>query len=225
MNLDELRKVPLFYGLDQDYLSKISNIVSEQTYGKNEPIIYENEEGHRLYLIRKGRMKVSQTNSEGKEVILSILSKGDFFGEMALLGGASRSANVVSLEKSEVLIIDYHDFKQLIEDDSGIAIYLLKEMGKRQRKSNQVIKELSLNNAEHRIVMSIIRLSEELGRIKEGEVVIKNMPLQKDIAKMAGTSRETVSRTLSKFEKEGYLKKNRRELTIFDYSKFVDTFS
>jgi CRP-like cAMP-binding protein len=225
MELKELRKIPIFYRLDDESLEKISQIVSSKHYEKGAMILLEEDSGNNLYLIKEGRVKVTRINSDGDEVILTILGEGEFFGEMAIFGGTTRSANVTALEASEVLILTRQDFLELLKNHPDISIYLLEEMANRLRKSDQLIKDLSLSNAEHKIAMSIIRLSEELGTIKKGQVEIEDLPYQKDIANMAGTSRETVSRTLKKFENKGYLEKKGRKLVIFDYHKFVEAFS
>lgn len=225
MKIKELRKIPIFYRLDDDSLENISQIVSTRVYNKGEVILLEEDTGNNLYLIKSGRVKVTRINSDGDEVILTMLGEGEFFGEMAIFGGVTRSANVSALEKSEVLILTRQDFLSLLKKHPDISIYLLEEMASRLRKSDQLIKDLSLSNAEHKIAMSIVRLSEELGKIKQGQVEIEDFPYQKDIANMAGTSRETVSRTLKKFEKKGYIEKKGRKLIIFDYHKFVEEFS
>lgn len=225
MKIKELRKIPIFYRLDDDSLENISQIVSTRVYNKGEVILLEEDTGNNLYLIKSGRVKVTRINSDGDEVILTMLGEGEFFGEMAIFGGVTRSANVSALEKSEVLILTRQDFLSLLKKHPDISVYLLEEMASRLRKSDQLIKDLSLSNAEHKIAMSIVRLSEELGKIKQGQVEIEDFPYQKDIANMAGTSRETVSRTLKKFEKKGYIDKKGRKLIIFDYHKFVEEFS
>ncbi len=225
MKIKELRKIPIFYRLNDDSLKYISQIVSTRVYDKGEVILLEEDTGNNLYLIKSGRVKVTRINSDGDEVILTMLGEGEFFGEMAIFGGVTRSANVTALEKSEVLILTRQDFLSLLKKHPDISIYLLEEMASRLRKSDQLIKDLSLSNAEHKIAMSIVRLSEELGKIKQGQVEIEDFPYQKDIANMAGTSRETVSRTLKKFEKKGYIEKKGRKLIIFDYHKFVEEFS
>ena len=224
MDIEELRRIPIFYRIDDENLRAISQIVSKKIYDKEEMILFEEESGNNLYLINSGRVKVTRINSDGDEVILTILGEGEFFGEMAILGSTTRSANVTTLEKSEILKLTRKDFLELIKEHPDISIYLLEEMANRLRKSDQLIKDLSLSNAEHKIAMSIIRLSEELGKIKQGQVEIEDLPYQKDIANMAGTSRETVSRTLKKFEEKKYLEKKGRKLIIFDYHKFVEAF-
>ena len=101
----------------------------------------------------------------------------------------------------------------------------MEELAIRLRKSDQQIESLSLSDSEQRIGITLIRLAEELGTIKQGNVFIKNLPYQQDIANMAGTSRETVSRTLKLLEDKSLIMKENRVLTIFNFDSFRTAFS
>ncbi|OQC43536.1 MAG: cAMP receptor protein [Candidatus Marinimicrobia bacterium ADurb.Bin030] len=98
-------------------------------------------------------------------------------------------------------------------------------MATRLRRSDQQIEGLSLSDAENRIAMCLLRLAEDLGVIKQGKVIIENLPYQQDIANMAGTSRETVSRMLTLLQRKGYIQKYGRRLIINNYDGFVKQFS
>ena len=101
----------------------------------------------------------------------------------------------------------------------------MEELARRLRKSDQQIESLSLADADKRIGMVLVRLAEELGTIKQGNVTIRNFPYQQDIANMAGTSRETVSRTLSVLEGNGYMARKAKTLTIYNFDFFQKHFS
>ena len=139
--------------------------------------------------------------------------------------GAGRSANVVALEASEVLTLARNDFLEILQEYPKISISFLEELTQRIRKSDQQIESLSLSDVEQRIGITLIRLAEELGTIKRGSVKIKNLPYQQDIANMAGTSRETVSRTFKLLEEKGLVAREGRKLTIYNFNQFTKTFS
>ena len=98
------------------------------------------------------------------------------------------------------------------------------EFAIRLRKSDQQIEALSLDDAEHRIGVSLLNLAEEMGVIRQGAVTVKNLPYQQDIANMAGTSRETVSRVMKSFEERGLITKSGHKLSIPDYAFFKRIF-
>ena len=112
-----------------------------------------------------------------------------------------------------------------LESYPKIAIALLEELATRLRKSDQQIESLSLSDSEHRIGITLIRLAAELGTIKQGHVTVKNLPYQQDIANMAGTSRETVSRTLKLLEDKKLVRRENRNLTIYNYDAFRQAFA
>lgn len=219
-----LKNIPLFTDIKDEILEKIFDLVQKRVYKRNNIILMEEDAGDTLFILSKGSVKITRLSDDGREVILSILGDGDFFGEMSIFDGESRSANVIALEDSEVFILKRGDFLDLLEKHPKIAIALLQEMAVRLRRSDQQIEGLSLSDAENRIAMSIIRLAEDLGVIKMGQVIINNLPFQQDIANMAGTSRETVSRMLKSLERKNLIQRKGHKLIITNYDEFVREF-
>lgn len=224
MDSKVLKNVPLFADLKDEIIQKIFNLMQKRVYKKGNLILMEEEFGDTLFILNQGSVKITRLSDDGREVILAIMGPGDFFGEMSIFDGENRSANVIALEDSEVFILKRGDFLDLLEKYPQIAIVLLQEMATRLRRSDQQIEGLSLSDAENRVAMSLLRLAEDLGVIKMGQVVIENMPYQQDIANMAGTSRETVSRMLTLLQRKGYIQKRGRRLIITNYDEFVKQF-
>ena len=224
-NLDHLKNVPIFADLSSSDLEKISNKMISRNYNKGQVILLEESKGETFFVIKTGEVKVTKLSDDGREVILAILGESDFFGEMSLLDGEGRSANIVANEDSIALTLSRNDFLSCLESYPKIAISLLEELAVRLRKSDKHIESLSLSDSEHRIGITIARLAEEIGTIKKGVVSIKKLPFQQDIANMAGTSRETVSRTIKLFEDKKILTRKGRALSIYDFNSFKKSFS
>ena len=220
-----LRNVPIFSDLKDSDLEIIAEKMISRTYEKGQMILLEESQGETFFIITSGAVKVTRLSDDGREVILAILGESDFFGEMSLLDGEGRSANIVANENAEVLTLSRSDFLNCLETYPKIAISLLEELAIRLRKSDQHIESLSLSDSEHRIAITLIRFAQELGTIKNGEVRIKNLPFQQDIANMAGTSRETVSRTLKILEDKKLLFKDGKDLIIYNFDEFRQLFS
>jgi CRP/FNR family transcriptional regulator, cyclic AMP receptor protein len=220
-----IRTVPIFSDLEEATLKKIVEIGLLRKYTKNSIVFLEEESGAILFIISTGKVKVVRTDDDGKEVILSILGPGDFFGEMALLDGLPRSATVVALDESELFILHRREFLNLLESAPQIATSLLRELTQRLRKADEQIENLSLKDAVGRVATVIIRLADEMGKIRKGEVVIEDFPLQQDLANMAGTSRETISRTIHQFMRHDYVDQKGNTLIIKDFDKFKSLFS
>ena len=226
MNKDTLiQTVPLFSDLSETSLKVITDKMVARSYDKEKMILIEESAGETFFLISKGSVKITRMSDDGREVILAILGEGDFFGEMALLDGEGRSANVVALEDAEVLTLQRSDFLDILERFPKIAIHLLKELTTRIRHSDQQIESLSLSGAEQRIALVLIRLAEEMGQIKEGTVTIEHIPYQQDIANMAGTSRETVSRVYKMLEDKNHIVREGKTLKIIAFSTFSRQFT
>ena len=223
--VDHLRNVPIFSDLTDLDLKRIASKMVPREYEKGQMIILEESQGETFFIITNGAVKVTRLSDDGREVILAILGESDFFGEMSLLDGAGRSANIVANEKAQMLTLSRRNFLSCLESYPKIAISLLQELAIRLRKSDQQIESLSLSDSEQRIGITLIRLAEELGKIKHGHVSIKNLPYQQDIANMAGTSRETVSRTLKLLEDKLLVKRKSRDLTIYNFDAFRQAFS
>ena len=226
MNKDTLiQTVPLFSDLSETSLKVITEKMVARSYDKEKMILIEESAGETFFLISKGTVKITRMSDDGREVILAMLGEGDFFGEMALLDGEGRSANVVVLEDAEVLTLQRSDFLDILERFPKIAIHLLKELTTRIRHSDQQIESLSLSGAEQRIALVLIRLAEEMGQIKEGTVTIEHIPYQQDIANMAGTSRETVSRVYKMLEDKNHIVREGKILKIIDFPIFSHKFT
>ena len=222
--IELLQSVSIFWDLNEDDLGHIADKMVAKHFENGNYIFLEDSEGEQCFFVLEGSVKVTRLSKDGREVILAMLNEGDFFGEMSLLDGESRSANVIALEKTKVLTLDRNDFIAVVNDYPQIAVQLLKELARRLRKSDRQIASLSLSDAEKRIALCIIRFADEQGVIQNGKVSIPKTPIQQDIANMAGTSRETVSRALGLLEKEDLIERNGRELIILNYKKFIKEF-
>lgn len=225
MDVSFLKYIPLFSELTDAELKEIVKLAVRQVYKKDNMILIEEEIGSTMFIILDGRVKISRISDDGREVILSILSEGDFFGEMSILDGQNRSANVVTLDDSKIMVIRREDFLQMLHDYPQIAINLLKELAGRLRRSDAQIKSLSLQNATGKVASTLLRIADDSGKIHLGQVEIPRLPPQQDLANMAGTSRETISRVLKALTKQGYLKKEGSRLIIKDYESFRSEFS
>jgi len=224
MDLDFLSSVSIFSDLSDSELDNIKTLCQTRKYPKNSMIILEEEMGDVVFIVMSGTVKITRVNDEGKEVILAMLGSGEVFGEMAILDGESRSANALAQEHCEVVTINREEFLNIIKTNNKVALNLMTEFAVRLRKSDQQIEALSLDDAEHRIGVSIINLAEEMGVIRKGAVTVENLPYQQDIANMAGTSRETVSRVMKIFEDRGLITKTGHKLSIPDYAFFKRIF-
>ncbi|MFO7445974.1 MAG: Crp/Fnr family transcriptional regulator [Ignavibacteriaceae bacterium] len=223
--IDFLKYVPIFSELDEEALERIAKTGIQKNYKRDSVILFEHELGSALFIIIEGKVKVSRFSDDGKEVIITILSESDFFGEMSLLDGQTRSAHVTAMDNTDIFIIKREDFLELLKSYPEVAISLLQEMTKRLRAADIKIKSLSLKDAEGKVATVLLQLADEVGKIKQGTVEIEKLPFQHDLANLAGTSRETISRTLHSFAKKGLVELDGSRLRIINYEAFKEAFN
>ncbi len=215
--IDIFRNVPLFSSMGDSDLEAINRVSFVKRFPKDNLIFMADEEGDTLFIIIRGKVKVTQFSESGKEVIFSMLGEGDFFGDMSLLDGRPRSASVVTAEESELLLLRRQDFHRLIETNPAIALTLLKEITGRLRKADERIQSLALLDVSGRVAGILLQLAEEGGRkTPEGGVFIRTRPTHQELANMVGTTRETVTRILKQMESRNYIAMTGKSITILN---------
>ena len=213
-HIDFLRNVSLFESLNQKELESLSDVTFTRTFSKDNVIILAEEEGDTLFILKKGQVKVSIVSEDGREVILSLLGSGSVFGELSLLDGKPRSANVVAIEETDLLMLRRTDFIQLIYKTPQIATALLAELATRLRKTDRQIEGLALLDVTSRISDTLLQLAAEQGAETVDGVTIHSRPTHQELANMSGTTRETVSRVLKRLVSQGYINCSGRKITI-----------
>ena len=205
-----LRNVPLFAHLDEQQLTVLVRMVVRKNFGRNTKIIGAGDPTDSLYIVLNGRLKVLMSDDQGREVILSILKPGEFFGEMGLLDDSPRSASVLTIEPCELLSISKTDFKCTLSENFDLSLMVMRGMVKRLREADAKIGSLALMDVYGRVARLLLDMSEEV----DGQTVVaKKLPKQ-DIAKMIGASREMVSRVMKDLQLGGYIEVRGRTIVL-----------
>ncbi len=220
--IEVIKRLPIFKSLGDKELSIIAERAIRKRFSKESIIVQEDDRGDSLMVILSGRVKVVLHSEEGKEIILSILKDGDFFGEMSLLDGEPRSATVIAMEDSTLLIIQRNDFLYQIEKNPSIAKAILAEMSRRMRRADERIGNLILLDVYGRIARFLLDSARTEGTKVEGGVMIEKRPTQQDIASIVGTSRETVSRVLNELNRRKLISISGKSITVFGTEEIFD---
>lgn len=199
------RKFALFAELDERELASIAAVARTRRYAKDDAVFHADEIGDVFYLIREGQVKVTMTSPEGKEIILSILAAGDFFGEMALFDNEPRSATVIAMEPIEVVSIWRTDFLHILSENFSITQKVLGELSKRLRNASNRIESLATMDVYGRLARFFLDLARQSGKVLDNDYVAVIRPTHQAIANMIGTSRETVSRLIHDLMKQNLL--------------------
>jgi CRP/FNR family transcriptional regulator, cyclic AMP receptor protein len=184
----------------------------------NQMILLENDWGGSVYFVLSGWLKIRTYNIDGKEITLNIVGKGEIVGEMAALEQAPRSTDVLSLTAVTIANIPAEDFVQLLKSEPLAGMKLAQLMGRRLRQINRRLR-LRESNSSSRVADTLLFLAEgqgtEINSDKGAE--IPNFP-HRELSSMSGLARETVTRVLTKFERDGLIIRSPEKLSIPDIS-------
>ena len=214
---ERLRTIPLFTQLSDEEVTRVTEAARERLYPKSSVILFEDDPGDALYVVITGEVKVVLIGEDGREVILSMLRSGDFFGEMSLIDDQPRSAHVIATEDSNLLVLRREEFRVCLEQAPRIAVGLLQALSRRLRRADDKIGGLVLLDVTGRVARVLLELADE----HDGENVPRKITHHM-IAQMIGSSRETVSRTIRELGDQGLIKVSRKDIAILDRTRLED---
>jgi len=204
-----LRSVVLFTRLRQDDLDVLHRIMRSQAYARNRVILSAHDPCDAFYVLVTGQVKVMLVAEDGREVILSLIRPGDFFGERALLDNEPHAAGVIAMEESHLLILHRDEFRRCISEMPGVAIGLLRALLGRLREADHKIGGLILLDVTGRVCHLLLQLADWGDGIR-----IPALPTHQILAQMVGSSRETVSRTIKQLSDQGFVEPSKEALVI-----------
>ncbi len=210
-----LRSVPLFREVAEGDLRALAQLVRERSHPRGSLILTQGDPGEALFLIRSGQVKVSVLAEDGREVILSVLAPGSFFGEMALVDDEPRSAHVIAMEDTTLLQLRRDDFRARLRSSPELAVSLLRELSRRLRRADDTIASLMLLDVNGRVAHLLLDLAREEGG-ETGTKITRRLT-HAAIGQMVGASRETVSRTMRTLVIRNVIAVTRREISLLDF--------
>jgi CRP/FNR family cyclic AMP-dependent transcriptional regulator len=201
LSLVLLRTVPLFSGLDDSELERLSKVSGRRRATRGEQVVRAGEDAEALLVMLNGRAKVTNFDEEGREIILAWLGPGEFFGEMGLIDGSPRSASVIAVENCELMVLGKAEFQRCMQDNFQVAQKLMQILVQRLREADRHIESLALLDVYGRVARLLIDMSTE----EDGKRVIRKKISKQDMARMIGASREMVSKVMRDLEVGGYI--------------------
>ncbi len=206
-----LKEIPIFQNLSDEHLLLIARGFMINKVKEGEFIFYQSDESTDLYIILDGAVKACLLDPEGKELVLSIFKKGDFFGELSLIDGKPRSATIIAIKNSIVGILKREQFLTLLKNNPMIAISLLSALVERMRITNEMVGAMAFLDVSKRILKHILNIAKKEGeKTKEGYIKI-NKITHRELASCTGASREAVTKAIKIlkfkgiiFERDGY---------------------
>ena len=213
---DALNHVPLFKTLTPEDRVELARLLRVQRVKKGEVLFRKESEGSTLYIIQEGAIKIVLSSKLGDEMIVTLFSKGDFFGEMSLLDGMPRSADAVAIEPSRLLLLSRADFLRFLKKNDSAMETILASLSMRLRKTDDLLEDASFLNIPARFAKKLLEIGETFGR-KEGDSIKISLRLsQKDLADMIGATRESINKELRVLREKGLVSTTDKAICIHD---------
>lgn len=210
-----LATVPLFIGADGRLLDIVADAVQRRSYAAGEVLFREGDAGEAVHLLRSGTVKLSKVDLGGHEKTLALLRPPEFFGEMAPLSESSRSATAVAVDAVETMLLFGDDFHRLMRDFPRVGLNVNATLARRLRGMDDEAQVLSYQDAQGRVAYVLLRLH-RAGVVEVGPGAPLVRLTHQELANMAGTSRETVTRALKALEAEGVIETRPKEILLTD---------
>ncbi len=212
-----LKEIPVFANLPEKQLEIIHNHTIERRFRKGMTVFLEGDTGEGFHYVKSGKVKVLRTSDDGREHIIKILGAGEIFAEVLMFNNRPYPATAVAVEPSCIGMIRNIDLEKLILTNNELALQLIKALSQRLIYAQQKIKNLALNDVMSRTVEVLLRLSQEQGDVKDNGVIELALDLSRqDLANLVGTTRETVTRTLSSLKKDKFIDFDGQKIRILD---------
>ena len=211
-----LGRVSLFSQLQPSDLTLLAEKLKRRNFHKGEVIFHQDDPGDRLHLVANGLVKISIISQDGRENDLALLAPGDCFGEMSILDGGLRSASAVAADATETMTLSREDFLSFITQYPQVAIQIITMLVGRLRATDEMIGDMVFLDVPTRVAKKLVELSRmyQDSQNPSGDVTV---PLgQEELSRLVGSSRETVSRALTAYRKNGLLTTSHRKITICD---------
>jgi len=211
-----LRSVPLFADLEEGELERFSRVAVARSFPAGTRVFHEGDHSDACYIVRDGSFRVTREHSDGRAITLATLGHGDIFGELAMLDGEVRSASVEALDDGELLALPAGEVRALLARHPEITVKLIAALVRRLRTANERISRRSFQTVPSRVAGVLSQLvadeAPRRGGFEGSEVTIRMN--QADLAQLAGTSRESVSRFLADLERAGVVRPGRGRVTV-----------
>lgn len=185
-------------------------------FARGAMVFHEHDESDRVVLVLSGRLKVYSATPDGREAIFAFRSPGDILGELSAIDGRPRSASVAALEPVEALFVVAVDFRAFLQRHPRVALLLLEMLSWRLRDADRKRVEYAAFDSVGRVASRLVELAGEHGAVKGGAIEITLPISQDELAGWTGSSREAVSKALHTLRELGWVKTDRRRITVLD---------
>jgi CRP-like cAMP-binding protein len=211
-----LGRVPVFGELAEEDLRHVADVTVPRRFAAGESVFREGDDSDTCYVVDAGHARAIREHPDGRQITLAIFGPGDIFGELAMFDDERRSATVEATDELELLGILGGDMRRLMRQHPDIAVKLVISLGRRLRAANERLASQSFQTVQSRVAAVLEQLVEQARSEGADERDVQVVATQADLAKLAGSSRESASRFLAVLERAGVISQGRGRLTVHD---------
>ncbi|MGA7703506.1 MAG: Crp/Fnr family transcriptional regulator [Solirubrobacteraceae bacterium] len=211
-----LGRVPVFSALEYEDLERIAELAVPRDYEPGQIVFREGDASDTCYIVRSGRARAVREHPDGRTITLATFGTGDIFGELAMFEDELRSATVEAVQRTSAVAVLGPDMRRLIVEHPQIAIRLLAALGRRLRETNDRLAKQSFQTVQSRVAVVLGELVAQAVQDGAAGQEVLLTATQSDLAKLAGSSRESASRFLAVLERAGVISQGRGRLVVHD---------
>jgi CRP/FNR family transcriptional regulator, cyclic AMP receptor protein len=211
-----LKKIPLFQDLGPDAMARLAETVHIAEVRRRQVIYLPGDPGRTVYFVNGGRVKISKVTRDGKELTLAYRGPGELFGEIALVEGGPREEMAEAMENALLTEMERGDFERLIQTQPLLGLRLARLLTQRRRDIENKIENLVFKDVNSKLAELLIRLASEFGVDDARGTLVALKITHQEMANLIGSTRETVSLTLSQFKRKGLIRTDGRKVILAD---------
>lgn len=219
MNLDVVRRAPLFATLDDADAAEVMATMTPVRMERGDILFNEGDQGDRLYVITEGKIKLGRSSTDGRENLLAVLGPSEMLGELSLFDPGPRTATATAVAETQLIGLGNEQLVTLLGNHPRIAGTLLAALARRLRRTNENLADLVFTDVPGRVAKALLDLSKRFGRPVEEGVMVAHDLTQEELAQLVGASRETVNKALADFAGRGWLRLEARAVLLVDVER------
>ena len=219
MDIDVLRRAPLFASLDDQAFAALTEELTEVDLSRGSTLFHEGDPGDQLYFIISGKIKLGRTAPDGRESLVAIMGPGELFGEMALFDPSPRSTSATAVSETRLAGLKHENLKKVIERSPDVSAQLLQALARRLRRTNESLADLVFSDVPGRVAKALLDLADRFGRPATDGILVAHELTQEELAPLVGASRETVNKALAEFVQRGWIRLEARAVVILDLQR------
>jgi CRP/FNR family transcriptional regulator, cyclic AMP receptor protein len=205
---------PLFDGLPREAVDDILSQATEKLVRRGQTVFQKGDEGSYMVAVLSGRIRISATSPEGREVTLNMIDAGEVFGELALLDGKPRSADATALEDSALMVVERRHFRPYLISSNELALRVIDVLCERLRDTSETVGNLAMLDLPGRLARRLLNLAAEYGNSSNGRIRLEIRLSHSDLGRFVGCSRETVNKQMRAWEEAGIVSRENGRITL-----------